>query len=132
MPLRPENCRTFHRHLYIGWNEVFTLLKRGDDMSASQVTTYTLYDCRPSRIFKTGEPIAGQMMSSHKRTIHIPRIEIERVGVQYLNPLDRLIDRQGRYWQPESTTLMTVKLGLQHICCECLLTDPPVNSSAVG
>lgn len=132
MPLRPETCRTFHRHLYAGWNETVRLLKRGDDQLAGMVTEYTLFDCRWARVFKTGQPIATQMSSDHRRTLHVPRIEIERVGVSHINALDRFVDRQGRFWQPESTSLLTIKLGQQHVCVECWLTDPPVNSSTLG
>ena len=60
MPLRPETCRTFHRHLYAGWNETVRLLKRGDDQLAGMVTEYTLFDCRWARVFKTGQPIGGK------------------------------------------------------------------------
>lgn len=89
-------------------------------------------NCRWARIFKQGEPIAGQMASEHFRELHVPRIEMERVGVAYFNALDRFIDKQGRYWQPESDSLITVKLGLMHVCVQCRLTDPPVNSAAIG
>ncbi len=132
MPLNPQNCRFFHRTLYAGWNETVTLLKRADDMQAHQVTPYVLYDVRWSKIFKTGQPIAGQMSSDHRRTVHVPRIELERIGVAYINALDRFVDIQGRYWQPESTSLITVKLGLVHICIDCWLTDPAVPTNAIG
>lgn len=132
MPLRPDNQRTFHRTLYAGWNETVTLLKRGDDMLGSIVTTHLLFDVRPGQIWKTGEPIAGQMASDHRRTWHIPRIELDRVGVNYINALDRIVDKDGRYWQPESTTRIGDKLGMQHIDVDCLLTDPPVGPSVIG
>jgi hypothetical protein len=132
MPLNPQNQSQFHRLLYAGWNVTLTLLKRDPDMDASQVRSVTLYDCRPARIFKTGEPIQSQMLSSHKRTWHIPRIELTRNGVWYITMLDRFIDPEGRYWQSESTTQITVKLGEIHCCVDCLMTDPPPPQNAIG
>jgi len=132
MPLRPETVRTFHRTLYAGWNQTIILLKRGDDMQGVVVTPYTLFDCRPGQITKTGEPIQNQMLSDHRLPWHIPRIELDRVGVHYINPLDRIVDKYGRYWQPESTTEIIGKLSMQHVCVFCLMTDPPTGPSTTG
>ena len=132
MPMRPENQRTFTRTLYAGWLETVTLLKRGDDMEGSVVTTLLLFDVRPGQIWKTGEPIAGQMTSDHRRTWHIPRRELDRVGVNYINMLDRIVDKEGRHWQPESTTRIGMKLGMVEIDVDCLMTDPPVGPSVIG
>ncbi len=127
MPLNERNTRTFHRTLYATQLETVTLLKRNTDMKAGIVTKYILYDCRWGQTSKTGEPIQIDMLSSHKRMIHIPRIEMERIGVADFNPLDRFIDKKGRYWQPESTTNMTIKLWENHYCIDCLRVDPPKN-----
>lgn len=132
MPMRPENQRTFHRCLFAGWNETVTLRKRNDDMDAFIITDYVLYDVLPGMVTKTGEPIAGQMTSNHRRTFHVPRIELDRVGVHYISPLDQFVDKEGRYWQPESTTQISIWLGQQHVDVDCLLTDPPVNNSTTG
>lgn len=151
MPLRPENSRTFHRTLYAGWNETITLYKREDGtwqaiLSGPQllsgekqyvnrrsiVTPYVLYDILPDDIHKTGEPLETQSTTSHRRTFQIPRIELERNGIWVINALDMINDKEGRWWQPESTTNILNKLGQQYIDVDCLLTDPLVGTSIQG
>lgn len=125
MPMRPENQQRFHRTLYAGWNQTVTLLKRGDDQQQGTVRKVILFNCRWGQISKTGEPIAGDESSNHRRTLHIPVVEMLRVGVSYINAADRFVDRDGRYWQPESTTNIQTKLGEVHWCVDCLRVDPP-------
>jgi len=131
MPLRPELCRTFHRTLYAGWNQTVTLLKRGDDQQQGTVTAYTLRNCRWSRIISTGEQIQQDMTSDHRRLFHIPRIELDRNGINYINSADIFVDKTNRYWQKEATTDQTVKLGEQHLCVQCLRVDPLNNVQIV-
>ncbi len=126
MPLNRSTTRVFHRVLYATELQTLTLIKRGDDQREGVQVTYLLYECRWSRIYKTGEPYQGDMVSDHRRLLHIPRIELDRVGVNYLNPIDRFVDQEGRYWQPESTTLLTLQLFENHYCVQCLRVDPPV------
>lgn len=115
----------FYRRLYGGQGmlQSVTLYKRNDDQAQGTVTTYTLFRVRWSMIFKTGEPLQGEMLSSHSRRLHIPVTELRRVGVHYLNPLDRFKDRDGRVWQPEAPTMITDKLLETHWCCDCLLVE---------
>lgn len=127
MPMDPSNVRTFHRALYGKILESVTLRKRGDDSMESVFTDHRLYECRWSRIFKQGEPIQKDMSSDHRRVLHIPRIQLDRVGVHYINAIDIFIDKDGRWWQPESTTLIEVKLMEQHICVACLRIDPTIS-----
>lgn len=136
MPLNRNNTRTFHRTLYAGQLEMIRLLKRNDNQKQGTVTPYILFDCRRSIILKTGETIQGDMNSNHACTWHIPIIELERVGVHYLNPLDRIVQLEGTetgwVWQPEATTLITTKLFGNHFCIDCLRTDPPTNVTPHG
>ena len=127
MPLSPQNTRNFHRHLYAGQLETVTLIKREDDQRMGTTRKYKLYGCRWSRIQKTGEPIEGDMSSNLARLLHVPRTELDRhsIAVSHLAAADRFVDKQGRYWQPESTTMLTFKLWENHVCLECLRTDPP-------
>ena len=111
--------RSFHRSLFTGKLETITLRKRGDNQQQGTVTDYTLNECRHGMIWKTGETIGGDMVSDHKTTWHIPRAELDRVGVAYLNSTDRIVDNQGRVWQPESDTLITVKLLEGHVDVDC-------------
>ena len=126
MPLNKRNTKTFHRVLYSTEMESVTLLKREDDQREGVVTSLILYQCRWSRIFKQGEPYQGDMFSDHTRVLHIPRVELDRVGVPYINAIDRFIDEQGRWWQPESTTLIRIQLFENQLCIACLRVDPPV------
>lgn len=128
MPIDIVNTRTFHRTLYsgLGMLKTVTLLKRNDDQQESVVTAYTLFEVRRSYIYKTDEPIQNDMSASYRTTFHIPRISLEKIGVAYINALDRIqeISDTGsvlRMWEPESTTTITGKLFENHLCVECLL-----------
>lgn len=121
MPLNKNNTTTFHRTLYAGMLQQITILKRGDDQRQGEVVKYVLFECRRSVISKTGEPIAGEMTSSHRVTWHIPTIELQRVGINYLNSADRIIDdEEGCTYQPESTTSILLKTFSNHQNIDCL------------
>lgn len=126
MPLNKRTTRVFHRYLYATELQSVVLIKRDNDQREGVQKTLQLFNCRWSRIYKTGEPYQGDMSSSHTRELHIPRQELDRVGVAYLNAIDRFVDQDGRYWQPESTTQLTVQLFENHCCLICLRVDPPV------
>lgn len=126
MPLTRANTRTFHRHLYAGWYQTITLLKRGNDQQQGQVTPYTLYYCLGKRIPHTGEPIQGNMASGDRRNWLIPAVEMERVGLDAnnWNALDRIVDEKGRYWQPEAPDNITIQLGGNYLNIDCRRVDP--------
>lgn len=128
MPLNRRNQRVFHRTLFAGMNQTVTLLKRGDDLQQGTVTAYTLFQVRRSLISKTGEQIVGGTQSDHRCIWHIPRVEMDRVGVTYINSADRIVDQEGRYWQPEATTEIVDKLLELHLDLQCLRIDPPGSS----
>jgi len=121
MPLTRYNTRTFQRTLYgPGILETVTLYKRDDDQRSGTVRSVTLFDVRFAREFKSGEPLLGDMASDHYCELHVPRVELERAGVNYVNALDRFKrNRDGSVWQPESTTVITVKLMRNHVCIQC-------------
>ena len=129
MPLRRENCRTFHRALYAGQMEKIQLLKRDDDQRQGVVRSEIMYNCRRSAIERTGEMIQADNQVNHRTVWHIPRIELERVKVNHLNPADRIVQLEGREkgwtWQPEASTLIQEKLFGNYITMVCLRTDPP-------
>jgi hypothetical protein len=127
MPMNKRNVRSFHKFLYAGQLETVTILKRNPDLNASVVTAYDLFNCRWSRLTKRGQQLDGEDTSNYRRTLHIPRAELDRVGVNYINALDRFIDQENRYWQAESQLTITVKLFQQHICVECFSINPPSN-----
>lgn len=124
MPLNALNTRTFHRFVFAGILETIVILKRDDDQKEGTVRSAKVFDCRRSLIVKTGEPIQEDMTSDHRTTWHIPRIELDRAGVDHLNPADRIVDKEGRYWQPESTTVITEKMFSNHVDLDCLRVDP--------
>jgi hypothetical protein len=82
-------------------------------------------NCRRGQIVKTGQTLQGDMTSDHRAPWHIPRSELDRVGVQWLNPLDRIIDPDGNTWQPEGSTTMTEKLFKNYYVVDCYLRNPP-------
>ncbi|SRR5260370_1143965 len=125
MVLNKRTTRAFHRRLYASEMETITLLKRNDDQLAGTVVAYVLFDCRRGQITKMGEPIQGEMSVDHRATWHIPRIELDRVGVNYINALDRIVDNQGRYWQPEADQLVLVKLFENRLTIDMVRVDPP-------
>lgn len=124
MPLNKKNQRGFHRTLYAGQLQKITLLKRGDDLQQGTVTAHVLFNCRRRMISKTGQTIAGDISSAHSVTWVIPRQELDRVGVNYLNATDRIVDPvEGGTWQPESTTGLLIKLFGNIVNVDCLRTD---------
>lgn len=125
MPLNRDNLRTFHTGLYGTLLESVVLYKRGDDQRQGTVTTYRLWDVRWSKTYKSGEPLQGDMSSSHRRQLHIPRVELDRIGVEYINAIDTFKDEQGRFWRPESYQTIVIKLAECHLCVDCLRCDPP-------
>jgi len=131
MPLRRSTTRTFHRTLYAGMLESVRLLKRGDNQQQGTVTPYVLYQCRRSAISKTGQTLDGAQNVGNRTVWHIPRTELERVGINYLNPLDRIeqLDEpeRGYIWQPEAPETIDVKLFANHVCVACKLVKPALS-----
>ena len=137
MPLNKMNCRTFHRRLYAGQLKTITLLKRNVDLQQGTVTTYTVYQTRRSSMHKTGETIQNDASSDVRTVWHIPRTEMDRLGLTDINALDRIVESstyptQTRWWQPESTTMIDIKLFEDHIDVACLRIDPPNAATLAG
>lgn len=125
MPLNRYNTRHFHKYLYgPGILETVVLLKREDGMNAANVTRVTIYNCRWSAVTKRGQQLDGDVQSDHRRNLHLATSDLNRAGVLHINPLYRFIDKEGRYWQPESDDLIKVPLMLNHMCVPCQIMDP--------
>lgn len=120
MPLNQRNTATLHRTLYGGILEKITLLVRNDDQQEGVVTSYTLYQCRKSPITHTGEPIQADMASGDRVTWYIPACELRRVGIPHVNAVTRIVDGQGRVWQPESPNIISVELFENFLKVECV------------
>lgn len=126
-----DTSRAFHRRLFapmIAATGPVTLLKRDDNQRQGTVRSVVLYEAWRGSISKDGQTIQGDMSSNHRTTWHLAVIELERVGVAHLNPLDRLVDKEGRSWQPESTTEIRNKLFETHIDVDCLRVDGPTGT----
>ena len=144
MPLNARNTRTVSRNLFMGtgYFKRVTLLKRDNDQQEGTVTAFTLFYARRSRIAKTGQPIQNDMGSDHRAVWHLQSRELERLrtkgvptAVWYINALDRIVELTDdlgrpfpdgpRWWQPESTTGIDVKLFGNEIDVACVRIDPP-------
>ncbi len=122
MVLNRKTTRTFHRTLYATELESVTLFKRKDDQRGGVITTYVLYQCRWSRVHKQGQILGGDFSTGEYKELHIPVIELDRVGVPYINAADKFLDEQGRYWEPESDSAMRIQLFRNHWCVMCHMT----------
>lgn len=119
MPLNENNQRTFHRTLYATQLQSVTFNKRNDDQKEGTVTQYRLHEIRWSQSRKSGQPLRGDMATKYYRTIHIPHIQLDCIGVHYINVLDSFVDREGAVWQPETDEMIHVKLFRVHVCVDC-------------
>lgn len=136
MPMSPFNTRMFTRRLFAGMFKTIEFRKRGDDQLEGTVTVYTLYNIRRSRYSKTGEPIQGDMPNDVRTVWHIPAVELERVGINYVNVCDQIVERlddQGRpypngphWWQPESPQIIDIKMFSNEIDIACVRIDPTI------
>lgn len=132
MPLNKSNTRFFYRTLYAGQLKTITLLRRNIDQQEGIVTAYKLFGCRRGSIHKTGEPIQNDMTAHHSCVWHIPRRELDRLKLTDINSLDRFVEvghfndnQQKRFWQPEATTPIDIRLFENMINVSCLRVDPP-------
>lgn len=127
MPLNKYTTRIFHRRLYATEMESIRFLKSGDNQNQGTVVAYILYDCRRSQITKQGETLDGDMVSDHYTVWHIPRIELDRVGIPYINPTDQIEQVEGveagTMWVNESTNMIDVKLFANHVCVACRMLN---------
>lgn len=127
-----KTTRFFHRWLFSGRTEKVKLLKRKDNQQQGTVTEYALYECRWAGITKQGETIQQDIQVGHRRILHVPVSELERIGVEYINPADRFVDKENRYWQPESDDTIFVKMFGNHLDIPCQRIDPPNNQLKWG
>ena len=111
--------RRFHYH-----GPVYDLqTNTGYYIASSKGSKVFVSNCRWSRTIKSGEPIAGEMQSKHYRQLHIPRKEMDRIGVHYFVAADRFVDKDNRIWMPEASSTITMKLFQNHYCLDCSLLD---------
>lgn len=127
MPLNRRNSSVFHRTLYAGQLEKITLLKRGDDQQEGQVVAYSLFQCRRGNLSKHGEAIQGEMACFHSAQWLLPNVELRRIGVNYINVLDRIIDQFNMWWQPESGQTISLSQFDNFYIVDTIRVDPPLS-----
>lgn len=125
MPMNPNNTKDFYYKFMGDLLETVTLYKRGDDQLQGQVTQLKLFRCRWSKIQKSGQTVDGDVLNEHFRMLHIPRTQLDRVRVLYLNPLDTFVDKEGRWWRPEAPDIITVKMFENQIDLATQRITPP-------
>jgi hypothetical protein len=85
-------------------------------------------------VIKSGEPIQGEMSADETTVWHIPRCELTKNGVDYINAADRIVEidretiRPGfkRFWQPEADgDRISVQLFGAIVVIQCKRIDPP-------
>lgn len=125
MAIRQSTTKSFFRTIYAGMTETVCLLKRENDQRAGVVRSVMVHGVKWDDIMKTGEPLQGSMTSAHRRTLYVPKVRLQDAGVSYINSLDRFRDKQGRHWQPESTTTIFIEMFENIVSVDCLRCDPP-------
>lgn len=120
MPLNRRNTRTFHKTLYAGMLETVTILKREPNQRQGTVAAFTVYNCRRGQITRQGQTVAGDMDTESRTVWHLPLSELQRVGIAYINVLDRIVSLQSEgTWQPESDTPILMKLFGNMVRIDC-------------
>jgi hypothetical protein len=129
MPINRRNHRKFHTTLYATQLQRLYLIKREPDQRQGVQRTLLLFQCRRGQTSTTGQPLNRDFTSNERCTWHIPREELDRVGVEYISAIDRFVDPEdqtgprGATWMPESGTSIRIKLFGNHVCVDCLRTD---------
>lgn len=124
MPMRRINSHVFHRRLYSGQLQKITILKRNDDQAEGTVTRYELYQCRRGNLNKYGEAINLDVPAFETTQWLIPCVELRRVGINYLNVIDRIVDQFNMWWQPESGDPIDLNIFDQYYSILARRIDP--------
>lgn len=132
MPLRRYNSQSIHRTIYSGETQTITLLKRENDLKEGTVVALTLYECFVDNPIKTGQPIESNETVNHKVLWIVPNSQLRRVGVNYINVIDRIVDNLGQFWQPESDQNIILSQFDNYTLVNCVRIDPSPNEIKVG
>ncbi len=132
MVLRKSTTRGFYKFLYAGELETAKILKRENDLREGVVRTCVVFSCRRRPVLKSGQPIQGEMSSNERAEWMIPAVELARVGINYINVLDRIVDKQNRFWQPESGDSIRNRLFENYVSISCQRVDPPSPPAAAA
>jgi hypothetical protein len=128
MPLNERNSRNFHRMLRAGTNiQAIVLYKRGDNQAQGTVTTHKLFGCwREESVSRIGETVINQAIQVEVRaTWNVPKAELDRVGIIFLNVTDKIYDPKGKgWWTPYSSDRITELLMGNYVSLSCHRTEP--------
>ena len=89
-------------------------------------------NCRRGNISKSGEAIAFDVPASTAVQWLIPCTELRRVGVNYLNVLDRIVDKYQMWWEPESPQNIELAIFDNYYVYNCIRVDPYPNTVLLG
>lgn len=132
MPLRRYNSQSFIKSLYAGQTEDVVLLKRNNDLQEGTVVAFQIFGVRRGNIAKTGQPIQLDMAVSDTTQWIIPNTQLRRIGVNYINVLDRIVDKFGLYWQPETGQNIILSQFDNVTIVDCVRVDPPPGNVLIG
>lgn len=126
--IRRNNSKTYHRRVFAGQLQRLTLIKRDDDQQEGTQRTLTIFQAWRSEVSKSGEPIQAGMAATQTVTWYVPKTELDRVGVDHVNVLDRLIDKQygTGVWQPESDQQINTHLWGNYVEVNCVSLKAPL------
>ena len=124
MPLNARNTKDFYQVMIADQIESVILYKRGNDQLEGNVIEYKLFRCwwGPDTQ-KSGQPIEEDMATNHTIKLTIPLDQLKRVGINYLNVLDRFKDKKGRVWQPETRQSLNSELFENYITLDLIRVE---------
>ena len=132
MPLNARNTRQRHRCIWGGRQETVTLLARGNNVwepggvnDAVVVRSVTLFRCLWGPIDKSGSILDNERAAYMDRRLTIPRSEMDRVGVPYINAAFFFVDKFGRFWTATASPPIHAALFENYISMTCHRIDPP-------
>ena len=95
-----------------------TLTKRGNNQQQSTGVNHKLYGVRQKKQYYGGQNLNGDLTSNDYCIWQIPRTELDRVGVENINIVDRITDdATGEIWQPESDDIIVNQLFTNILNC---------------
>jgi hypothetical protein len=124
MVIRRDNQQTFHRHMFAGISQPITVWKREDYPNRSVIHQLRIFDCWRSTIRRFGEQYSmGDQVSNHHVTWHIPVIELRKYNVTTFNMLDKIVEDDQTFWQPEAPKVIVYDLMSNYFDVECVRVE---------
>ena len=99
---------SLYRKSFSGVYEKVSLKKRNDNQQQGTVRNVTIFRARHGNQVKTKNTIQGDMSADHRTTWFLPRLELKRAGVSYINPTDRIVDEANLTWRKMVTSTLSI------------------------